>query len=82
MIDEVRDQVIEWREGQTEKIIPIPVHWDRMNYSSEVHVAIVLKGEEVARVEKEVVDVLHIFGVANESCPPGVFQMEVPCRTL
>lgn len=62
---------VHWKDGDVERILTMPVQWEYVDYSAQLHVGIDLEAVRIGRVDNPRATVAHIFGVPNTACPPG-----------
>ena len=61
-----------WKRGDVQRTIVLPVHWDNIDYCDAIEVHLVLKGIEMASVEREDSIVAVIYGTPEGFCNPGL----------
>jgi hypothetical protein len=71
--------VLQFRPGEEQRQVPVPVAWQRVPPEAQLRVGMKLEGVHNAAAAPQAGDVaLHVFGVAQGTCPPGAALRRAP----
>lgn len=69
-IDEISGQLA-WSSGDVNRTVKVPIHWEYVNDSAQLHVEIHLEAWKMGRIENYDIIIARIYGVSKGACPSG-----------